>query len=145
MDEGKPHDSAKDNEDEAIEGRDKRAAMVRKIKNLRRRPRATPHLRTRQLLKQYDQSCGNCSDSSTTEREVQNATYKKNAEANTRARDLNQKTMQALDTLAKEHEIFEETMKTVTLETEEGDMLYAVASEVGEERTRKRAPTKSVA
>ena len=60
-------------------------------------------------------------------------TYKKNAEANTRAYDHNHKTMQALDTSAEEYEIFEEIMKKVTLETDEGDMLYAVASEVGEE------------
>ena len=56
--------------------------------------------------------------------------------ANTRASDLNHKTMQALDTLAEEYEIFEETMKKVTLETEEGDMLYAAAYEVGEELHR---------
>ena len=49
------------------------------------------------------------------------------------ALDLNQKTMQALDSLAEEYEIFEETMKKVTLETEEGDMLFAVDYEVGEE------------
>ena len=69
------------------------------------------------MLKQYHQS----------------ATHKKNAEANTRAHDFNQKTMQALDTFAEEYEIFEETMKKVTLETEEGDMLYAMVSEVEEE------------
>ena len=39
------------------------------------------------------------------------ATYKKNTEANTMVYDLNQKTMQALDTLGEEYEIFEETMK----------------------------------
>ena len=44
--------------------------------------------------------------------------------------------MQALDTLAEEYEIFEETMRKVTFETEEGDMLCAVASEVGEELER---------
>ena len=64
------------------------------------------------------------------------ATYKKNTETNTSAYDLNQKTMQALDTLAEEYEIFEETMRKVTFETEEGDMLCAVASEVGEELDR---------
>ena len=58
--------------------------------------------------------------------------YKKNAEANTKAYDVNQKTMQALDTLAEECEIFEETMKKVTHETEEGDMLFAVACEFRE-------------
>ena len=64
------------------------------------------------------------------------ATYKKNAKANTKACDLNQNTMQALDTLAEEYEIFEETVKKVTLETEEGDKLFAVAYEVGEELDR---------
>ena len=44
------------------------------------------------------------------------ATYKQNAEANTRAFEFNQKTMLALDSLAEEYEIFEETMKKVTLE-----------------------------
>ena len=55
------------------------------------------------------------------------STYKKNTEANTKVYDLNQKTMQALDALAEEYEIFEETMKKGTHETEEGDMLFAVA------------------
>ena len=44
------------------------------------------------------------------------ATYKKNAEANTRAYDLNQKTMQALGTLAEEYEAFEVTIKKVAFE-----------------------------
>ena len=41
--------------------------------------------------------------------------------------------MQAVDVLAEDYEIFEETMKTVTYETEEGDMLFAVAYEAMEE------------
>ena len=41
------------------------------------------------------------------------ATKKKNSEANTRAYDFNQKTMQALDTLAEEYEAFEVTMMKV--------------------------------
>ena len=41
--------------------------------------------------------------------------------------------MQALDTLAEEYEIFEETMKKETCETEEGDILFAVACEAMEE------------
>ena len=64
------------------------------------------------------------------------ATQKKNAEANTRAYDLNQKTMQALDTLAEENEAFEVTMIKVAFEHEEGDVLYAMASEVAEELDR---------
>ena len=87
------------------------------------------------MLKQFNQSRGNCRDSSTTERGAQH-TRKMPTEANTRAYDLNQKTMQALDTLAEEYELFEETMRKVTHETEEADMLYAVASEVGEELDR---------
>ena len=43
------------------------------------------------------------------------STYKKNTDANIKAHDLNQKTTQALDTLAEEYEIFEETMEKVTL------------------------------
>ena len=42
------------------------------------------------------------------------STYKKNAEANTRAYDLNQKTMQALDTLA-------EGVRDLRGDHEEGD------------------------
>ena len=49
------------------------------------------------------------------------STYKKNTEANTKVYDLNQKTMQSLDVLAEEYEIFEETMKKVTHELEELD------------------------
>ena len=44
--------------------------------------------------------------------------------------------MQALDTLAEEHETLEETVKKVTHETEQRDMLFAVACEVGEELAR---------
>ena len=58
------------------------------------------------------------------------STCKKNTEANTKVYDFNQKTMQALDVLAEEYEIFEETMKKVTHETEDGDMLFAVAYEL---------------
>ena len=61
------------------------------------------------------------------------STYKKNTEANTKVYDLNQKTMQAVDVLAEDYEIFEETMKKVTYETDEGDMLFAVAYEAMEE------------
>ena len=39
------------------------------------------------------------------------ATCKKNAEANDRPYDMNQKTIQALDTLAEEYSTFEVTMK----------------------------------
>ena len=41
--------------------------------------------------------------------------------------------MQALDVLAEEFEIFEETKKKVTHDTEDGDMSFAVASEFLEE------------
>ena len=60
------------------------------------------------------------------------STYEKNTEANTKVYDLNQKTMQALNALAEEYEIFE-TMKKVKHKTEEGDMLFAVAYEAMEE------------
>ena len=57
------------------------------------------------------------------------ATHKKNAEANDRAYDMNQKTIQAPDALAEEYGTFEASMKKVTFEHEEGGVLYAVASE----------------
>ena len=43
-----------------------------------------------------------------------NATYRKNVEANDKAYDLNQTSVQALDVLAKEHVDFEVTMANVT-------------------------------
>ena len=49
-----------------------------------------------------------------------------------RAYDLNQRKMQALDTLAEEYEAFEVTMKKVACEHEEGDVLFAMAAEVEE-------------
>ena len=58
---------------------------------------------------------------------------KKNAEANDRAFDMNQKTTQALDTLAEEYGTFEASVKKVTFEHAEGDVLHAVASEVADE------------
>ena len=61
------------------------------------------------------------------------ATYKKNTEANTKVYDLNQKTMQAVDVLAEDYEILQDTMKNVTYETEEGDMLFAVPCEAMKE------------
>ena len=63
-------------------------------------------------------------------------TYKKNAEAYDRAYDMNQKTIQALDTLAEEYSAFEANMKKVTSEHEEDDVLNAMASEVADELER---------
>ena len=51
--------------------------------------------------------------------------------------DFNQKTMQALDALAEEHEIFEDTMTKLTHEIEEGDMLRCGCAELDKaKRTR---------
>ena len=50
-----------------------------------------------------------------------NATYSANAEANDKAYDLNKKSIQALDVLAKEYVDFEVTMANVTHEQEAGD------------------------
>ena len=58
-------------------------------------------------------------------KESLSATYKKNTEANTK--------VYAVDVLAEYYEILQETMKNVTYETEEGDMLFAVACEAMEE------------
>ena len=63
------------------------------------------------------------------------ATDKKTAEANDKAHHMNQKTIQAVDTLA-EYGVFEVTMKKVKFEHDEGDVLNAVASEVAEELDR---------
>ena len=57
------------------------------------------------------------------------ATYKKNAEANDKAYDLNQKTIQVLDALAADHIAFEATMANVTSEHEAGDAIHAAAAE----------------
>ena len=63
---------------------------------------------------------------------------------------MDQKTIQVLDTLAEEYSTFEATMNKVTFEHEEGDVLYAVASEVADElerakRTRTVCKTNSIA
>ena len=60
-----------------------------------------------------------------------NATQKKNAEANDKAYDLNQKSVQALDALSKEYVDFE-----VTHEQEAGDTLHVATLEVAEELER---------
>ena len=64
------------------------------------------------------------------------ATYKKNTDANDKADDLNQKSIQALDALAKEYVGFEATMANVTSEHEAGYVLHAATLEVAEELER---------
>ena len=64
------------------------------------------------------------------------AMYKKNADANDKAYDLNQKSIQALDALAKEYVDFEATMANVTSEHGAGDVLHAATLEVAEELER---------
>ena len=58
------------------------------------------------------------------------ATNRKNAEANVRAYDMNLKTIQASDALPDKYSAFDASMKKVTSDHEEGDVLYAVATEV---------------
>ena len=53
-----------------------------------------------------------------------NATYKKNTNVNDKDNDLNQKSFQALDALAKEYVDFDATMANVTSEHEAGDVLH---------------------
>ena len=65
-----------------------------------------------------------------------NATNKKNTDANDKAYDLNQKSIQALDVLAAEYVAFEATLANVTSEYEAGDVLHAAALEVAEELER---------
>ena len=65
-----------------------------------------------------------------------NATYRKNTDANDKANDLNQKSVQALDALAKEYVDSEATMANVTSEHEAGDVLHAATLEVTEELER---------
>ena len=49
---------------------------------------------------------------------------------------MNQKMIQTPDALAEEYSAFEASMKKVTFEHEEGDVVYAVASEVADELER---------
>ena len=65
-----------------------------------------------------------------------NATCRKHAEANYKACDLNQKSIQALDALANEYVDFEVTMANVTHEQQAGDTLYVATLEVAEELER---------
>ena len=61
---------------------------------------------------------------------------RKNTEANDKAHDLNQKSLQVLDALAKKHGDFEATMANVTSEQEAGDVLHVATLEVAEELER---------
>ena len=58
-----------------------------------------------------DRTRGNQRDNTKTK---DNEDAQKNADANTKVCNLNQKTLQASDTLAEEYEIFEETIKEVS-------------------------------
>ena len=69
-------------------------------------------------------------------KESLNATYRKNAEANDKAYDLNQKSVQTLDALAKEYVDFEVTVAYVTHEQEAGHTLHVATLEVAEELER---------
>ena len=115
-----------------------RDAPIRKMqRESRSQPKhVIPQFRVQRRKILHDRGWENFIASSTTEREVSAQHIKKNAEATTRAYDLNQQTLQALDTLAEEYEAFEVTMKKVAFEHEEGDVLYAMASEVVEELDR---------
>ena len=64
------------------------------------------------------------------------ATYRTNTEANDKAYDLNQKSMQALDALAKEYIDFEAIMANVTSEQEAGDVLHVATLQMAEELER---------
>ena len=64
------------------------------------------------------------------------AAYKKNAEANDKAYDLNQKTIQALDSLAADYIAVEATMENVTGEHEAGDAIHTAAAETAGELER---------
>ena len=56
---------------------------------------------------------------------------------------MNRKTVQALDTLAEEYGVFEVTMKKVTFEHKEKDVLHAVASEMAEDEMSSNLPAKA--
>ena len=103
--------------------------LTKTLRELRRHPkRVTLHWRTQRRWILYDRGCGNYSDSSTTVKQEKCRGQHQNLRP--------QKTLQALDALAEVYENFEETMKKVTFEHEEGDMLCEVVSEVGEELER---------
>ena len=64
------------------------------------------------------------------------ATYRKTVKANDRAYDMNQRTIQAFDALAEEYTSFEASMKKVTSEHEEVDVLSATVTEATDELGR---------
>ena len=64
------------------------------------------------------------------------AAYRENTDANDKAYDLNQKTIQALDAFSEEYVDFEATMANVTSEHEAGDASHAATLEVAEELDR---------
>ena len=67
------------------------------------------------------------------------ATYKKNVEANDKAYDLNQKTLQALDALVADYIAFDATMANVTSQHEAGYAIHTAAAETAGELERIRA------
>ena len=69
-------------------------------------------------------------------KESLNETYRRNAEANDKAYDHNQKSVLALDAMAKEYVDFEVTMANVTHVQEAGDSLHVATLEVAEELER---------
>ena len=69
-------------------------------------------------------------------KESLNATCRRHAEANDKAHDLNQKSVLALDAMAKEYVDFEVTMANVAHEQEAGDALHNATLEVAEELER---------
>ena len=132
--EGKAQDSANDTESGATEGQDKNQTLIQKNGktvpdskvNAPELMNVTDSVATEKKLWELQRLFSN-------RKESLSSMYKKNADANTKAYVFKQKTMQALDALAEEYEIFEKTMKKVTYETEEGDMLFAIAYEAMEE------------
>ena len=112
---GRSHDSARDTESNAAKNKTKKAGTEDDGENAPAPKVSAPEP-------------ANATDVETTQKKLWELQHKKNAEANTKAYDPNQKTVQALDTLEEEYEIFEETVKKVTHETEEGDMLLELDS-----------------
>ena len=135
-DDGEAQDSANDTEGVAVEGKEKTHRKEKETEEDGVIVRDTNENASEQERAkdswQQKETVGIAPSPQQSERSL-SCTYKKNNDANAKVYDLNQKTMQALDALAEEYEIFKETLKKVTHDTQEGDMLFSVAYEAMEE------------
>ena len=121
---------------EALENREKNHGRAAADSTTYTRPHTPPGILQRQRLRRKEairSRLGELRRLLNNRKGSLSATYKKTAEANDRAYDMNQRTIRALEALAEEYTSVEVSMKKVTSEHEEGDVLYATVTEATDE------------